>query len=81
MWFFIKYLLLILVLLSSFRFVIFCVIYNFADVQFLPISGLMGTNMKTRMDKSTCPWWDGPCLFEALDAIQVPPRDPKGPFR
>lgn len=58
-----------------------CVIYTFADVQFLPISGLMGTNMKTRLDKSTCPWWDGPCLFEALDAIQVPPRDPKGPFR
>ncbi|KAJ4713485.1 Elongation factor [Melia azedarach] len=51
------------------------------DVQFLPISGLMGANMKTRMDKSICPWWNGPCLFEALDAIEVPQRDPKGPFR
>ncbi|CAA0829436.1 Translation elongation factor EF1A/initiation factor IF2gamma family protein [Striga hermonthica] len=51
------------------------------DVKFLPISGLMGTNMKTRMGKSVCPWWDGPCLFEALDAIEVPVRDPKGPFR
>ncbi|KAK6163383.1 hypothetical protein DH2020_000247 [Rehmannia glutinosa] len=47
------------------------------DVQFLPISGLMGTNMKTRMGRSVCPWWDGPCLFEALDAIEVPTRDPK----
>ena len=36
--------------------------------------------MKTRMDKSVCSWWDGPCLFEALDAIEVPLRDPNGPF-
>ncbi|KAL3529219.1 hypothetical protein ACH5RR_008541 [Cinchona calisaya] len=51
------------------------------DVQFLPISGLVGSNMKTRVDKSICPWWNGPCLFEALDAVEVPLRDPKGPFR
>ncbi|XP_066346842.1 uncharacterized protein [Miscanthus floridulus] len=51
------------------------------DVQFLPISGLVGTNMKTRMDKSICSWWDGPCLFEVLDRIEVPLRDPKGPVR
>ncbi|XAR58344.1 Protein-synthesizing GTPase [Bertholletia excelsa] len=51
------------------------------DVLFLPISGLMGSNMKTRVDKNICPWWDGQCLFEALDAVEVPPRDPKGPFR
>ncbi|XP_042050688.1 eukaryotic peptide chain release factor GTP-binding subunit ERF3A-like isoform X2 [Salvia splendens] len=51
------------------------------DVQFLPISGLMGTNMKSRMGKDICPWWNGTCLFEALDAIEIPPRDPQGPFR
>ncbi|XVF40197.1 hypothetical protein PTKIN_Ptkin01aG0092200 [Pterospermum kingtungense] len=51
------------------------------DVQFLPISGLIGTNMKTRVDKSICPWWNGPCLFEALDSVEVPLRDPQGPFR
>ncbi|KAM0892660.1 hypothetical protein ACQ4PT_025604 [Festuca glaucescens] len=51
------------------------------DVQFLPISGLLGANMKTRMDKSTCGWWNGPCLFEIMDCIEVPLRDPKGPVR
>ncbi|KAL5215373.1 hypothetical protein ABZP36_004525 [Zizania latifolia] len=51
------------------------------DVHFMPISGLLGTNMKTRMDKSICSWWDGPCLFEVLDRIEVPLRDPKGSVR
>ncbi|XP_010537482.1 PREDICTED: eukaryotic peptide chain release factor GTP-binding subunit ERF3A-like [Tarenaya hassleriana] len=51
------------------------------DVIFLPISGLMGINMKTKMGKSICPWWSGPCLFEVLDSIEIPPRDPNGPFR
>lgn len=61
----------------------FCLTVSLAllDVQFLPISGLVGTNMKTRMDKSICNWWDGPCFFEVLDRIEVPLRDPKGPVR
>ena len=37
--------------------------------------------MKTRIDKGICNWWDGPCLFEILDRIEVPLRDPKGPVR
>ncbi|KAG8484152.1 hypothetical protein CXB51_022923 [Gossypium anomalum] len=53
----------------------------YSDVQFLPISGLVGTNMKTRVDKNICPWWNGPCLFEALDSVEIPVRDPKGPYR
>ncbi|CAA6672673.1 unnamed protein product [Spirodela intermedia] len=51
------------------------------DVQFLPISGLLGYNIKTRMDPKACPWWSGPCLFEVLDSVEVPLRDPKGPVR
>lgn len=43
-----------------------------ADVQFLPISGLAGINMKTRVDKSICSWWNGPCLFEVLDSVELP---------
>lgn len=55
--------------------------FLFADVQFLPISGLHGVNMKTRVDKKVCPWWNGPCFFEILDTIEGPPRNPKDPFR
>ncbi|XP_071709900.1 uncharacterized protein [Rutidosis leptorrhynchoides] len=51
------------------------------DIQFLPVSGLDGTNMQTRVEKNVCPWWDGQCLFEALDVINVPLPDPNGPFR
>uniref|UniRef100_A0A1D1XV26 Eukaryotic peptide chain release factor GTP-binding subunit ERF3A n=1 Tax=Anthurium amnicola TaxID=1678845 RepID=A0A1D1XV26_9ARAE len=51
------------------------------DVQFLPISGLLGYNIKARMDPNVCGWWNGPCLFEVVDAVEVPPRDPKGPVR
>lgn len=67
------FLMLLLLLLS--------IVIYLPDVLFLPISGLIGANLKTRMDKSICPWWDGPCLFEALDSIEVPLRDPNGPFR
>lgn len=56
-------------------------VIEITDVQFLPISGLMGSNMKERLDKKTCGWWDGPCLFEVLDKIEVPLGDPKGPVR
>ncbi|CAH8357272.1 unnamed protein product [Eruca vesicaria subsp. sativa] len=51
------------------------------DVIFLPISGLKGVNMDKRMDRNVCPWYSGPSFFEVLDSIEVPPRDPSGPFR
>jgi peptide chain release factor subunit 3 len=51
------------------------------DVQFLPISGLLGLNMKEHVPTTVCDWWDGCCLFEALDAIELPERNPNGPFR
>lgn len=72
---------LILARLMSWGGYVILLCFNLPDVLFLPISGLIGTNMKTRVDKSICPWWNGPCLFEALDTVVVPPRDPKAPFR
>jgi peptide chain release factor subunit 3 len=51
------------------------------DVVFLPISGLMGVNMRERPKKETIPWYDGPCFFEVLDDLESPDRDPTKPFR
>jgi len=28
----------------------------------------------TRIDKSICSWYDGPCLFETLDELPLPVR-------
>ncbi|GKF08432.1 hypothetical protein Tco_0042656 [Tanacetum coccineum] len=50
-------------------------------ITFLPISGLRGTNIQTRVERDVCSWFDGQCLFEALDGIEVAPLDPNGPFR
>jgi peptide chain release factor subunit 3 len=51
------------------------------DLVWLPISGLMGHNMKDRVDEKLCPWFKGPSLFEALDNIDPMLRDPYAPFR
>uniref|UniRef100_A0A061S9M0 G1 to S phase transition protein n=1 Tax=Tetraselmis sp. GSL018 TaxID=582737 RepID=A0A061S9M0_9CHLO len=51
------------------------------DVKFVPISGLRGDNIKDRVDKSICPWYTGPSLFEILDEIEPLTRDPHGSFR
>lgn len=51
------------------------------DLIFLPISGLMGHNMKARVDSSICAWYNGPSLFEVLDDIEPTNRDPFAPFR
>lgn len=37
--------------------------------------------MKTWVEEGICEWWDGPCLFEAFDAVEVPLQDPEGPLR
>ena len=50
-------------------------------MQFLPISGLQGANMKERLKPEVCPWYEGPSFFELLDALEPPDRDPKGPVR
>jgi elongation factor 1-alpha len=47
--------------------------YNPEKIPFIPISGWNGDNM---LEKSpNMPWWKGPTLLEALDAI-VPPKRP-----
>ncbi|KAH0791835.1 eukaryotic peptide chain release factor GTP-binding subunit ERF3A-like isoform X1 [Histomonas meleagridis] len=47
--------------------------------QFIPIAALGGGNVKER--SKDCTWYNGPTLFEALDAVPLPPRNEKDSFR
>jgi len=47
----------------------------------VPISGLCGDNMLTRVDPSKQTWYTGGCLMEVLDDLPIPKRDEKGPLR
>lgn len=51
------------------------------DLLYLPISGLMGLNMKSKVDTKLCPWYDGDSLFNVLDNIEAANRDPYAAFR
>jgi peptide chain release factor subunit 3 len=37
----------------------------------MPISGFTGANMKDRIKKEVCDWYDGPALLELLDDLVV----------
>merc|ERR1712046_155128 len=53
--------------------------YKIENVPFIPISGWVGDNM---LDKSeNMPWYKGPHLLEALDAIKPPKRPILKPLR
>lgn len=51
------------------------------DVVYIPISGIKGYNIKDRLDKSICPWYNGPSLLEALDNMKPLERLDNWPFR
>jgi len=53
--------------------------YNVKNVPFVPISGWAGDNM---LEKSAnMPWYKGPTLLEALDALEPPKRPTEKPLR
>jgi elongation factor 1-alpha len=53
--------------------------YDPTKVPFIPISGWNGDNM---LEKSAnLPWWKGPTLLEALDAVTEPKRPVEKPLR
>jgi len=54
---------------------------RFPEVHFIPLSGYSGSNLKVRVDKSVCPWFDGKSLLELLDDLQPPSRNPDLPLR
>jgi elongation factor 1-alpha len=53
--------------------------YNPKKVPFIPISGWLGDNMVER--SANLPWYKGPTLVEALDAIIPPKRPSDKPLR
>ena len=53
--------------------------YSESDVVYIPIAGLTGENIQDKTDK--CNWYNGPCLLEVLDQIDLGVLHPKGPLR
>jgi elongation factor 1-alpha len=53
--------------------------YNAAKVKFVPISGWTGDNMVE--SSPNMPWFKGPHLLEALDALEAPVRPSDKPLR
>ncbi|KAH9970460.1 P-loop containing nucleoside triphosphate hydrolase protein [Russula compacta] len=50
------------------------------DVSWLPVSGYTGANLKERVNKSVCSWWDGPSLLEHLDNLPMVDRKVRAPL-
>ena len=51
------------------------------NVRWVPISGLFGVNIKEKLDKSVCDWYNGEPLLTLFDNLPVPPRDRNGAIR
>lgn len=55
--------------------------YKSKHVQYVPISGLNGANVKDPVGKEVCPWYEGPTLLQVLDDMKLPHRDATKPVR
>jgi len=53
--------------------------FNTDEIPFVPCSAFDGDNVFNKSDKT--PWYNGPTLFEAIDAIQMPPKPTDRPLR
>ncbi|CAH7667794.1 P-loop containing nucleoside triphosphate hydrolase protein [Phakopsora pachyrhizi] len=50
------------------------------DVTYIPVSGYTGANIKDRVSKDKCSWFDGPSLLEFLDEVQLTDRKYNSPL-
>jgi len=50
------------------------------DVTFIPVSAYTGINLKDRIPKSVCTWWDGPSFLEHLDHMPMVDRKINAPL-
>ncbi len=54
--------------------------YKIDTIPFIPTSAVDAANLKERTPNLT-PWYNGPCLLEALDLVPVPPKPVDKPLR
>ncbi|KAF8812410.1 hypothetical protein BYT27DRAFT_7182848 [Phlegmacium glaucopus] len=50
------------------------------DVTFIPVSAYTGLNLKDRLTKSVCTWYDGPSFLEHLDHMPMVNRQINAPL-
>jgi len=50
------------------------------DVTFIPVSAYIGLNLKDRLTKSVCSWYDGPAFLEHLDCMPMVNRQINAPL-
>ncbi len=50
-------------------------------MDWIPISGIFGQNLKDRYVSKESSWYTGPSLLELLDSFTMPHRNPEGPLR
>jgi peptide chain release factor subunit 3 len=58
------------------------------EVKFIPVSGLVGSNVKDEVDSSVCPWWknswesgENNTLLSLFDSLEISGRDATAPLR
>jgi elongation factor 1-alpha len=49
------------------------------NIPFIPCSAINGDNVFNKSDNT--PWYNGPTLFEAIDAVEMPPKPTDRPLR
>ncbi|KAJ5525461.1 hypothetical protein N7494_012111 [Penicillium frequentans] len=54
--------------------------YKKSDIFCMPISAQRTLNIKDRLTKDVCPWYDGPSLLEYLTDFKLPERKVNAPF-
>lgn len=54
--------------------------YQKSDLTIMPISGFSGANLKDRVSKDVCSWYEGPSMLELLDNMDISDRDYNAPL-
>lgn len=49
------------------------------EFPYIPTSGWTGDNIRTKSERMT--WYDGPCLYDAIDSLKAPKRPNDKPLR